>query len=297
MKISLSFDRDGEDESEIIRHIFPKGAPVLTSILLEGVTLQRYRPPLTTVTNLQLHGCFTFGTANLRPMFSGLSALTHLVVDGDFFGDWELIGAIELPSLRSCHIRPHDDAEQVPGLLKAISAPSLQSLLIDAFITDEVSDLAHTWDLTLVSPKYPSLNSLTVLSMPSTPSSETKRGWRNVMRVFPTITHFTLSLDVVDRFLEALHPFESSVTPQWPDLHTLALIDRPRQRKPTMLRDTVSTRIASGHPIRKLRLSKPTLVSIAQDLEWLRERVEVEEETMYHDFKDDDFVVNWPEDD
>jgi len=210
---------------------------------------------------------------------------------------FSVIGSSLGPSNYLRHIRPHDDADQVPGLLTAISAPLLQSLLIDAFITDEVSDLAHTWDLTLASPKYPSLNSLTVLSMPSSPSSETESGWRDIMRAFPTITHFTLSLDVVDRFLEALHPSESSVTHQWPDLHTLTLIDRPRQRKPTMLRSTVSTRIASRHPIKKLRLSKPTLASIAEDLEWLRERVEVEEETMYHNFKDDDFVVNWPEDD
>jgi len=61
-----------------------------------------------------------------------------------------------------------------------------------------------------------------------------------------------------------------------------------------MLRDTVLTQIALGRPMKKLRLAKPALDSIAEYLEWLRERVEMEEETVS---QNSNVVVSWPDDD
>jgi hypothetical protein len=61
-----------------------------------------------------------------------------------------------------------------------------------------------------------------------------------------------------------------------------------------VLRDTALAQIASGHPMKKLRLAKPALDSIAEYLEWLRERVETVEETVS---QNSDVVVSWPDDD
>jgi hypothetical protein len=63
---------------------------------------------------------------------------------------------------------------------------------------------------------------------------------------------------------------------------------------PTELRTAVSARINVGHPLRKLQLSKSILAGLGDDLEWLQERVEVEEDTLYPDLRDDAYVVIWP---
>ena len=63
---------------------------------------------------------------------------------------------------------------------------------------------------------------------------------------------------------------------------------------PTELRTAVSARINADHPLRKLQLSKSILAQLSDDLEWLRERVEVEEDTLYPDLQDDAYVMNWP---
>jgi hypothetical protein len=66
--------------------------------------------------------------------------------------------------------------------------------------------------------------------------------------------------------------------PHWPDLHTLTLIGA-MYTKPTMLRNTMLARIASGSPIWKL-LSRSILTTLKDDLDWLQARMEVEE-TMF----------------
>jgi hypothetical protein len=150
-------------------------------------------------------------------MLSGLPALTHLVVNGVIFSNWDLVGDIELPSLQPCYIRPTDDGKLLSGLLTAMRASLLQTLFLDAFIADEVCDLADTWGLPLASPKYPLLNSFVVFLIPSRVLNRNTLCWRDVMHAFPTVTHFTLWADTIDSFLLALHPLESSVTPLWLD--------------------------------------------------------------------------------
>jgi hypothetical protein len=274
-------------------------ASSLTSIFLKGLTLQWCHPPLTTVT--KLHLCWThekMSPDEARAMLSGLPALTHLTVEGDFLCDWLPVGNIQMPSLHSLQIRPRNDWNQFPALLHAISAPLLYSLLLDTVMVDEVDDLVEILDAS----RYPSLHSLTFIPGPTVlESGYSVLTWRKLMRAFPTVKRFTLSSDDVNCFLRSLDERmrlpELPATPLWPDLHTLTLIDRPGYAAPTLLRDTMSARMTSGCRIRRLQLSKSIMVVLRDDLEWLRGRVEVEEDKLFLGLRDGDSIVRWLDDD
>jgi hypothetical protein len=281
-----------------IRPIFLAGAPSLTTILLSGTTLQSCLPPLITVTSLHLHKAVgSYSLSKFLAALIDLPALTHLMIGCELSGIWPSMGTIEIPLLHSLQIRPHFNAEQIPGLLYIISAPLLHSLLLETLVAGEVDCMHRTLDMTAAS-RYPSLRFLTVVVMCTSEFRYTLGNWRTLMRLFPTVEHFVLATHEVDGFLrsfdEQTYPPDSPSGPHWPDLHTLTLVDRPSYDLPTELRTAVSARINADHPLRKLQLSKSILAQLGDDLEWLRERVEVEEDTLYPDLQDDAYVMNWP---
>ena len=98
--------------------------------------------------------------------------------------------------------------------------------------------------------------------------------------------------EYLDDFLTALH-LPTSTTAGW-ELHTLTLINWPKPPISTILRDTLSARIASGHPI---RLSSSIITALSDDLEWLAARVDVEKTTLYSDLSEDSFVIRWSDND
>jgi len=281
---------DGIRDVEIPQH-FVEGVPSLKSIFLRDVKLPRRLISLTAITTLYLNQTHDiFGPVKFSAVLNGLPALIHLTVSGS----WSSVGEIKLPSLHSLQMRADNDTHQIRDLLRAISAPLLHSLLIDELVAGEIY-----W-LHAPSPKYPSPHSLTVLADKSLPVTS----WRRLMRVFPTVKHFTLSSDAVDNFLLSFDErADPADTAHWPNLHTLTLVDRPGYVKPTMLRTALSARITSACPIRKLQLSKSILDTLDDGdyLEQLRALVEVEEDKLYPDLQEDTYVVewadNWPEDD
>ena len=104
-------------------------------------------------------------------------------------------------------------------------------------------------------------------------------------RMFPLVTHFTLSSDEMNSFLQSLdeQTYKDPVlgppvtSPLWPKLHTRALHDRPKDLNITSIQTLVSARIALDHPIQKLQLSKPIMFMLEDEMQWLWVHVEVEE--------------------
>ena len=185
----------------------------------------------------------------------------------------------------------------IPGLLTTIAAPSLQSLLIETMEPDEALRLAQN----ILPPRYPSLHFLTLLQLRDRVDRFPLSTWQLFIRALPTVTHFTLSGDDMTTFFESLdektNPLDSSfISPLWPQLHTLTILDQPLQPRIvssiTLIYAAILARIALGHPIRKLQVSKSIMSALIESLEGLRAHVEVEESTMYPELGCDTFVIN-----
>jgi len=87
---------------------------------------------------------------------------------------------------------------------------------------------------------------------------------------------------------------------RWPELYTLTLISS-YDHFALDLRGMTSARIASKHPLRKLQFSPSIMALAGDDLDWLRDRVDVEMSTTFPELSGQSgvapFVVHWPDDD
>jgi hypothetical protein len=182
-----------------------------------------------------------------------------------------------------------------------ISAPQLESLLLEEIFPEDTDGFADLQDLTSGSPKFPSLKSLTLLPRSRQEFPETT--WRNVMRAFPSISHITLSFDNLTDFLVSLRPQMSGETSRVPavplqDLCTLTLISRLRllPSATAVLCNTVSARIIAGYPIRKLRLSVGILDGLRDKLDWLRARATLRKTKLYQNIPRDTYFADLPDD-
>jgi hypothetical protein len=219
-------------------------------------------------------------------MLADLVGLIDLVLNGHILADRSLIGAVELPSLRTLRIC---DGEDIPGLLGLILAPSLHSLLLETLECSEIRELTLLF-ATSTMPIYPSLRSFAIYLFTINPV--TSHHWEEFMCVFPTVTHFTLSHDSINAFLRALNPPRSSAL-VWPDLHTLTLLKEYGRAQADLLCEAISGRIAAGRPLRRIGLTKEALLEPEVELEWLRAHVEVNECTMIADAEKDDNLAGW----
>ena len=150
------------DQKDILaRGIFEGGAPSLTAVGIRGIDLQCCLPPLATVTSLQLHSAALSQT--LASTLNGLPALTFLVIDGAF-SRWEhLRTTFSLPALEEFRLITWS-AGDMPDLLKMISAPLLNSLLLENVVPSDIDDFLSSVGWTPGWVKYPRLRFLTVLT-------------------------------------------------------------------------------------------------------------------------------------
>jgi hypothetical protein len=298
IEIDLKVNGDDVEHNIVPNRTFAMGAPRLTSIRLKGVGLQCFLPPLASTKILHIDEPLFPMTTTCEEFCSMLgrsSALTHMVIGGDVIENWMPNVTLDLPSLRFLAIRVYD-APTIPALLIAISAPKLESMVLESVIEPDLAPLFRTLH-TAARPKYPLLRSLTLCEEQAhgfTPST-----WSQLMQAFPTITHFTLSYHTIDEFFLALQqtdPNSSTVIPPWPDLNTLTLSDYNLSAgadvRPTLLPPTILARIAIGHPIQKLRLSKSILRHLRsrKQLVGLRGQVAVEQFLLY---PDSDNLITW----
>lgn len=276
--------------------IYRAGAPSLTRIRIRGFGMHLCLPPSATVTRLELHearDAIRFSSAKLASMLAGLSALKFLVINGDFIEEWVPATHITMPSLQHFYVRAYR-VEQIPAFLGMISAPLLQSLLLDSMWgEDEFKDFGRFVDLRPGLSNYPRLRSLTIMA-----DYLSTQSWATIASLYPTVTHITLLCNDFNSFFGSLHRDQRSVTStvsRWPELHSLTLIDRP-SKTPTLLRDTLASRISFGQPIQKLYLSSCLMTQLSDDLGWIRENVDVEETRLYTGLQMDSPFIGWADD-
>jgi hypothetical protein len=286
------------------RKIIDSGAPALTAVWLEGWGLHQCLPPLAGVTSLTLLQA-TWGIAwsDLRNILGGCLSLTHLVI-GNIFAEDNVPDNFEstiiLPILRSLGITvdDYDGFPHIKQFLLAISAPVLESLIINYVIEQDLVDVSQLQN----SDRFPCLRYLSV----SLVSGELigQESWTLFCSVFPRITHFTLRSDAYESvgaksLITALAyiPAESA-SPTLPlilpELDTLSF-GCVSVRAAMLLCDLVSKWHAAGWPLRSLQLPMAILhdEAFAGSLDHLRALIEVKEYPSQSDGDQVEGIWNW----
>lgn len=278
--------------------IFPQGLPSLRCARFRGVGIRNCLAHLSTVTYLhihELHHDMRIDYHELRSALQGFSALTHLVLSGGdvFRPSSSMETDINLDSLLFLHIGTHPDyfSHDVSCVLMKISAPSLQSLVLDSVFSWELEGFFEF--LGPKSTKFPSLTSLTIGYGDDTSNP---LDWKGLSNAFPTITQLALFYGDTSSFLSFLQKNDDP-SPGWPRLQRLILSNRHQEAEMPLICDMVSARIASGCPIRSICLSEFSMRQdvVKDQLEWLRERVTVDQGEISHGFWCD-IVGSWSTD-
>lgn len=118
---------------------FTRGTPLLESLRLRGVGLRFYTPPLESIQSIQIE---TFHWTTCQEFCDALAAATslvHLNIMGEVVNDWKSSLSstkLKLPSLRTLFIGSCREPEgHFVGLLNTITAPLLESLVLEGFTT------------------------------------------------------------------------------------------------------------------------------------------------------------------
>jgi hypothetical protein len=281
MSTSLSQTDEGVISS---LKIFTQGTPSLQSARFRGIGLQNCLPHLSTITFKFLHIHCLFGDMQisyheLHCALQGFSALTRLILSGgDVLYDWSsAVPIIVLPVLQFLHIGtdPSCISTDVSGVLLTISAPSLESLVLNDVWAKELKVFFRS---TTSNPsQFLSLRSLTIGFVDE---DWDPLIWTDLSRAFPTIIRLSLSNQETPSFVEFLQLSPADEINEckvyWPDLQMLAFLAHSDADE-VMICDIVSARIAFGRPLQRICLSESTMNEVRDQLEWLRERVEVEQ--------------------
>ena len=300
LQIECSYE-EVEHHTGAYRQIFGGGAPALTAVRLKGWGVHQCLPPLAGVTSLTLLES-SWGTAwsDLRDILGGCLSLTHLVFGYIFTEDIpdNFESTIILPTLRSLGISTHDSdgVPRIDQILLAISAPVLESLVIDHIVEEDLVDISQLQN----SDCFPHLRYLSVSLLSGVEIGQ--ESWTLFCSVFPRVTHFTLRSDGyetvgAETLITALAytPAESA-SPTLPlilpELNTLTL-SCVYVRTAMLLCNLVSKWHAAGWPLRSLQLPKAIIhdEAFAFSLDHLRALIEVKE----YESNDDEIegIWNW----
>jgi hypothetical protein len=195
----------------------------------------------------------------MKNMFGSLPVLGRLVIHGGAFNlGWQTtshVMTIKLLSLRSLSTSSMV-GEDIGRFLRLISAPLLEFLSLDSRGT--VEGILHAWNPALHQTQYPSLLSLAVVSGSMSEPTLTK-----LSRVFPTITHLTISGQKIKPFATFLQ--ERDMTTgllNWLNLESISLSGNSFfgtsfiWGEPELFSDVLAERMRMGHPVKRLVLSK-----------------------------------------
>lgn len=268
------------------------GTPSLKSVRIRGIGLQCCEPPLGTVERLEIHDVqrgMEAPTAKFRSMLNGLESLTHLVLcDLQLMPDWDHTTSIDLPSLRSLHIRP-SQAYRAQGsqLLRWISAPKLETLSLEKLYDLDVRAIPPGTHMTL--------SKLILLSTHVRMDSLT---WYYLGKAFPGVTELVQRHGKCQSFLGYLRDAHRSPVPEsiWPNLESVTLFGKTKSIPPDAILPAVTARANAGLPLKKLGLSKAAIDGLGEeDLKKLREELEVVVEEISFDpsLSDDQYWVDW----
>ncbi|KZP16065.1 hypothetical protein FIBSPDRAFT_1047710 [Athelia psychrophila] len=280
-------------------------APSLKTVALKGVTLKRIQLPLQCAAALHLESFSRHPDMISRELLCDVlknsSNLTSLTLSGDLIDETLTDTTIHLPSLRTLRLRAAEVGLTIPATLIAIRAPALQILVLESVIEDDLQPFFESLgDHT--GTKFPALCSLTICQ--DDEHNFSIRTWDQLMLAFPTITDFVFSYHSLDKFFMAL---QSPPTPTthlaadrtpWPDLRVLTLSDQKLSAgadvRPVHLLSAIADRNAKGHPLSKLRLSKPIVRQLKNLHHWellCKQVAKVEHFQLYR--KDAQYLITW----
>lgn len=247
--------------------LFGAGAPRLSSIQLCGVAPQRCLPPLASARHLKLQELTPEGGHYFEPFSTlrNLPYLTHLNIDDSFCLDWSSRATIHFPALLTLAICVEDDDELIPGILTALTAPLLQTLILEEVVQVDLQNLFATLDLSQP-PKFPSLRSLTMAKQSGHFSMEL---WDQLTIFLPRVTSFTLVYLRGHMGGSSMAELGHLALTGWPRLHTFTLYDAKPSTERTrliapMLLQFLGNRQKLGYPIMELQTSRTIFDTVDQ---------------------------------
>ena len=268
--------------------LFQGGAPRLTHVEIDEISITACQPPLSSLISLRLHHPpIPYDADRYRYMLAASSNLTDLQLVGNVVNTTQLYiiatsrtSSIKVPSLRSLTVSPSwsTGSFTIYSLLASLEIPSLESLTIRCCPwKNHVSEFQEVFR-NYGPPLYPLLRSLTLQF-----ADFTQPGAMWFPAVLPSITHISLiGCKSPGRFLSLLLPVpsrhhggqadESDMFPLLSEI-SLAVIDMADF---LIVCSIVSNRIS--RPITCVRFHYRDFGNIPEDnLKWLRERVQVQQ--------------------
>ena len=213
------------------------------------------------------------GYEELYSTFHGSTALTHLILSGgDALCDiFPIVPVINLPALQFLHIGAdqYQTSHDISGILMSISAPLLASLVLNYIYPGELNNFFGSHSV-----KFPSLRSLKIGFINDV--RLLTADWANLSRAFPTVTRLSLFRNARNflAFWKSVDDLaKRDAYPSWHSLQTFTLFEYVE----APISGMVSARVVSGCPPQTIRLSESTMIAVNGQLEWIRERVLVEQ--------------------
>ncbi|KAJ7755508.1 hypothetical protein B0H16DRAFT_1520966 [Mycena metata] len=256
---------------------FTSGAPLLTSIRLNGPTLGLINPPFSGITQLCLAERFPINFRSICEILNSCDQLVRFSFSGHTQRPHRRLATpaevfpFTLPQLRYLMLSHGGNSDVI---LTAMTAPKLCALRLNNF--DE-GDLAYFLQLS-ESSKFPVLESLSLLD-----NTFSVDEYHDIARIFPAIRSFScLNSSYTDDVLEFLVPLPTSSSAThmpWPNLGALSFSQAQfTEKHQAMLCNLVSARAALRSPILNLFLGYANRLLLDPDrLEWLGERLGVDD--------------------
>lgn len=286
-EVVVDSEEDMEDYTHTELCVFVAGAPRLSHVRVEEVSLMSCHPPLASLVSLHLHRPPNQLTPDqFWETLTASNQLRNLHIGGyvaDIQFESSLGPGVQLPSLHSLTISPFPQTD-LYSLLVCLNCPSLEHLtIISSVLKDDIlPELANALRKTNGPSRYPLLKSLTLRYV------NFIRWWEAdwLVTMLPSITHLVIyrcvnPATLLDRLLPLKHvgtfdedeDRDESGPVSWPLLQTICL-SKMLSSKLEVLYDVIADRISRGIPLACVKLDS---INIPEDrLEWLQARVRVE---------------------
>lgn len=270
--------------------ILTGGTPMLTHMNLAEARF--YLPPLYNVTSLYLNFAVEnsfIDTQELKDIFSSLTRLVSLMIEGGIVNYWMPGPPVTLPALQTLRMVALQ-SDQFKPIYNAIDAPLLEFFSLDDCENEDLDWFRQFWHLGPT--KFPTLHTLTILyadtmTLPLKP----------FMRAFPHLGTVTFKWQNRAHFRQVLRMLlkTDAPGPYWPRLRHLAS-DLPRFNRHNdtheLIASVLTHRISIGHPIETLTVSKEVIAGAFRCAAAWTKLVEVVE----YEINDDDFsYINYPD--
>lgn len=294
--LCVEYENDVYDIEPPDSTIFGSGAPCLTSVAFCCILPKHCLPPLASVARVQIKNLgHPDEFSHALPVLNGLSNLAHLNIIDNHNLDCSLSTVIELPALITLAVSSESNSELIPGLLAALSAPLLQSLILLGVDNDDLETLFTLVNLSQP-PKFPALSSLTI----DNKNGGIEKELLDQLTIFiPHVTDFTFIStnpnDPMGTHGSIMGLGESGLA-GWPSLNTFTLkewIPYRRTPRPEHVRvalfELLNRRKIAGCRIRNLRIPVPVFdeiesMGLVASLDSFVDRYEI------CDFPQDDFL-------